>query len=256
MSLRFRTALVGLVCVVAACRTVGETGRRQLTLVSDDQEKEMGLSAYQEVLKTAKLSTNADEVAMVERVGKRIAAAANRPDFQWEFKLIDEPNTVNAFCLPGGKIAVYTGILPITKTEDGLAAVMGHEVAHATLHHGSERVSQGLLQQLGEQVLVAGIGPNNPTAVQVARTAYGVGSTVGVMLPFSRSHESEADKVGLVYMIKAGYNPQEAVELWRRMGAGGGAKPPEILSTHPSDDHRMKDLEAYIPEARRRAEAK
>lgn len=231
--------------LLSACQTTA-TGRRQLLLVSESEEAQLGLSAYQDVLKDVKLSTNAEQIAQVERVGKRIAAAADRPDFKWEFKLIDDDKTVNAFCLPGGKIAVYSGLLPVAQSDAGLAAVIGHEVAHATLRHGGERMSQSTLVQLGEQAIVVGMSKNDPAVVNAVRGAYGIGAQVGVLLPYSRTHETEADKVGLLFMAKAGYDPQEAVEFWKRMGAGasGGI---EFLSTHPSPATRVADLEKALP---------
>lgn len=247
-----RSAPVALSLLVAAaalsaCVTTA-TGRRQLLLVSASEEAQLGLSAYEEVLKEVKLSTNAEQIAQVERVGKRIAAAANRPDFKWEFKLIDDDKTVNAFCLPGGKIAVYSGLLPVAQSDAGLAAVMGHEVAHATLRHGGERMSQSALVQLGEQAIVLGMNKKDPAVVNAVRGAYGIGAQVGVLLPYSRTHETEADKMGLLLMAKAGYHPQEAVEFWKRMGAGseGGI---EFLSTHPSPATRVAELEKALPHA-------
>lgn len=168
--------------------------------------------------------------------------------FKWEFNLVDD-NAVNAWCMPGGKVVFYTGILPITKTEKGLAVVMGHEVAHAIARHGNERMSQGLATQLGGVALGVALSNKPQQTQQIFNQAYGVGSTLGT-LKFSRKHESEADKMGAIFMALAGYNPQESVELWRRMKASsGGAAPPEFMSTHPSHDTRIKDLQAYMPKA-------
>lgn len=247
------TKVLGAVCAAAlivGCVTTA-TGRKQLLLVTESQETEMGLAAWDDVLKTSKLSTNAEQVAQVERVGKRIAAAANRPDFKWEFKLIDDPKTVNAFCLPGGKIAVYSGLLPVAANDHGLAAVMGHEVAHATLRHGGERASQTMLAQLGDQALGVAIGQRDPKVVQAVHSAYGVGAQLGVLLPFSREHESEADKIGLEYMAKAGYKPEEAILFWKRMSADSSGEPPEFLSSHPSHATRIADLEKHLPAAQK-----
>lgn len=242
---------LALLVVASACRTTA-TGRRQLLLVSEQDELQMGLTAYDDVLKDVKLSTDAQKIAQLERVGKRIAAAANRPDFKWEFKLIDDDETVNAFCLPGGKIAVYSGLLPVAKNDHGLAAVLGHEVAHATLRHGGERVSQTTLAQLGQQALMAGIAGKDPAVINAVRGAYGIGAQVGVLLPYSRTHETEADKVGLLYMAKAGYEPEEALAFWTRMAeASGGAMSIELLSTHPSPATRIAELKKALPAAKR-----
>lgn len=233
--------------LLSACQTTA-TGRRQLLLVSASEEAQLGLSAFEEVLKEVKLSTNPEQIAQVERVGKRIAAAANRPDFKWEFKLIDDDETVNAFCLPGGKIAVYSGLLPVAQSDAGLAAVIGHEVAHATLRHGGERMSQSVLVKLGEEAIVVGMRKKDPAVVNAVRGAYGIGAQVGVLLPYSRTHETEADKMGLLYMARAGYHPKEAVEFWKRMGAKSSAGI-EFLSTHPSPATRVADLEKALPHA-------
>ena len=235
--------------VLAGCATVPYTNRHQFNIVSGAEEDKMGLQAYQETLSKAKLSTDAQATAMVVRIGQRIAAAAERPDFDWQFKLIDDPKMVNAFCLPGGRVAVYTGILPVTGNEEGLAVVMSHEVAHALAHHGAERMSQGELVNLGGAALQVGMANKDPVAQQKVMSAFGLGANVGVLLPFSRSHEGEADHIGLILMAKAGYDPRAAVPFWQRMEAGGGKKPPEFLSTHPSDAARIKKIQAELPEA-------
>jgi predicted Zn-dependent protease len=187
---------------------------------------------------------------MVRRVGRRIAAVSHKPKYDWEFNLIRDDKTANAFCLPGGKVAVYTGILPITKTEDGLAVVMAHEIAHAIARHGGERMTDQLALQVGGAGLDVLLQNKSPATRQVVQAAYGVGGTVGFLLPFGRSQESEADHIGLVYMAKAGYDPREAVTFWQRMekGSGGGA-PPEWLSTHPSHDTRIRQIQGWMPEA-------
>jgi len=217
-------------------------------LVSEADEMKLGAQAYQEVLATEKVSTNTRMTAIVRRVGERIAKAANQPDFTWEFNLI-ESEQVNAFCLPGGKIAVYTGILPIMKNEAGMAAVLGHEVAHAVARHGGERMSQqmavGAVQKLAEE----GLGNTSAQTRKFALGALGVGTQYGVLLPYSRTHELEADQLGLTYMAKAGYDPREAVRLWERMRDAGGSKPPEFMSTHPSEDRRITQLEEFMPAA-------
>ena len=235
--------------VLAGCTTVPYTNRRQFNIISNEEEYKMGLQAYDQTLAKEKLSGDAKAAAMVERVGRRIADAAERPDFDWQFKLIDASSTVNAFCLPGGRVAVYTGILPVTENEEGLAVVMSHEVAHALAHHGAERMSQGELVSLGGSALQIGMSQKDPAVQQQVMGAFGLGANLGVLLPFSRSHEAEADHIGLILMAKAGYDPRVAVPFWQRMEAGGGKKPPEFLSTHPSDAARIKKIEAELPEA-------
>ena len=241
--------LFALALFLGGCATVPYTNRRQFNIISASQEDKMGLQAWQETLSKARLSGDAQAAAMVERVGKRIAAAADQPGYDWQFKLIDDPKTVNAFCLPGGRVAVYTGILPLTQDEAGLAVVMSHEVAHALAHHGAERMSQGELVNLGGAALQVGMANKDPKVQEQVMNAFGMGANVGVMLPFSRSHEAEADHIGLILMAKAGYDPRAAVPFWQRMEASGGKKPPELLSTHPSDATRIKKIEAELPEA-------
>jgi predicted Zn-dependent protease len=212
------------------------------------------------LISQSKLSNNQHDLNMVRGVGKRIAASADqfmtenhmdkqRQSYKWEFNLIKEDSTVNAFCMPGGKVAVYTGILPVTQDENGLAVVMGHEVAHALANHGGERMSQGLITQLGGLGLQVAMR-NKPEQTQaLALAAFGVGAEIGVLLPYSRLHESEADHIGLILMARAGYNPQTAVPFWQRMANIGGAHPPEFLSTHPADQRRIQDLQKEMPEA-------
>lgn len=234
------------VVFLSACQTVPITGRQQLLLISPQQESELGVEAYKKTLSESKLSQNAQQVAMLKRVGDRIAAAANRDDFDWEFNLIEDP-TPNAWCLPGGKVAFYTGILEFTQDETGMAVVMGHEVAHAIARHGAERISSGLLTEITTAGAAAVLGGGDPTKTEAIAQAFGLGAQVGVLLPFSRKHESEADRIGLELMAKAGYDPRAAVAFWQRMGAGGG-KPPEFLSTHPSDRTRIRQIESWLPE--------
>jgi len=230
------------------CSEVEGTGRKRIMLVSESQEASLGVQAYQEILSGERMSTDQRMTAIVRRVGERIAAVADRPDFEWEFNLI-ESEQVNAFCLPGGKIAVYTGILPIMKNEAGLAAVMGHEVAHAIARHGAERMSQQMAYGVVQEVASRGLGDASPTTRQGVMGALGVGAQVGVFLPFSRSHELEADQLGLEYMAKAGYDPREAVRLWERMRDASGGKPPEFLSTHPNEENRIAQLESFMKDA-------
>lgn len=242
-------ALIIAASMLHGCATVEGTGRSQLLLTSPAQEAQLGADAYQQILAEEKLSDNRAAAEMVRRVGRRIADEVNRPDFAWEFKLI-ESEQVNAFCLPGGKIAVYTGILPILKNEAGMAAVMGHEVAHAVARHGGERMSQNILAGLGQQAVAYGTRDASSTSQQAWMTLYGAGAQVGVLLPYSRAHESEADELGIRYMAAAGYDPREAAEVWRRMkAASGGRRPPEFLSTHPSTDRRIRELESLAPAA-------
>lgn len=232
----------------AGCSEVAGTGRKQIMLVSTSQEMALGLQAYQEVLASEKLSSDARMTAIVQRVGRRIAAVADRPDFEWEFNLI-ESDQVNAFCLPGGKIAVYTGILPVMKNEAGMAAVMGHEVAHAVARHGGERMSQHMAKGVVMEAVSMGLGGASAETRSFTMAALGVGANVGVMLPYSRTHELEADQMGLGYMAKAGYDPSEAVRLWERMAeasAGGG---PEFLSTHPAEENRIAQFEELMENA-------
>jgi predicted Zn-dependent protease len=242
--------VLGLLVAGGGCQTVPGTGRSQLLLTSEADEAQMGAQAYSEILKKERQSQDAQLNAMVSRVGWAIARATENKDFKWEFKVIDNPKVANAFCLPGGKVAVYTGILPITRDEAGLAAVMGHEVAHAIARHGGERVSQQSLVKTGlsvAQVLLGG----DPQTGQTITSLLGAGAAVGLILPFSRKHESEADHLGLIYMAKAGYDPHAARELWVRMqkAAAGSERPSEFFSTHPSEETRIKQIEEWMPEA-------
>ncbi|MDA8124405.1 MAG: M48 family metallopeptidase [Deltaproteobacteria bacterium] len=245
---------------LAGCATVPMTGRSGLSLVSDGEMVSLGAQQYGEVLKKAKLSTNAAEVKMVRTVGARIAKAseeflrdsgrgADIAAYRWEFNLIEDDKTVNAWCMPGGKVAVYTGLLPVAKDETGLAVVMGHEVAHAIARHGNERMSQSLLAQLGGIGLSLALSQKPQATQEIFMAAYGVTANVGFMLPYSRLHESEADRIGLSLMARAGYDPREAVALWERMNKLGGGRPAELLSTHPAPDSRIANIRAYLPEA-------
>lgn len=246
---RFSLILAALV-TLAACATVPITGRHQLLLLSEGQEQQMGLDSYHQVLRKSRLSTDAVASEQVRRVGRRIAEATGRTDYRWEFNLIEDKQ-VNAFCLPGGKVAVYTGILPVTRDDAGLAAVLGHEVAHAIARHGGERVSQGLVVQIGLAATQVALSRNDPATVQQVTALLGAGATVGLLLPWGRSQESEADHLGLIFMAKAGYHPSAARDLWLRMAeaAKGRERPPEFLSTHPSEATRVRQIEAWIPEA-------
>lgn len=231
-----------------------------MSLVSSAEINQMAADQYQQVLRESKLSSNQEQVAMVKRVGNNIKTAVEQymaskgaseelVGFNWEFNLIQDDETVNAWCMPGGKVAFYTAIMPICQDELGVAVVMGHEVAHAIANHGRERMSQGLIAQFGLGTLSAAMG-QNPTATEnIFLQAVGVGTNVG-MLKFSRSHESEADHIGLIFMAMAGYDPSAAPKFWERMSSlSGGQAPPEFLSTHPSHETRIHDLESWIPEA-------
>ncbi|MFT7035666.1 MAG: putative Zn-dependent protease [Cyclobacteriaceae bacterium] len=246
------------------CATVPITGRRQLNLVSNSEIIPMSFQQYGEVLKTSKLSTDKKQTAMIKNVGDRIKTAVeqymkdnNASDqlegFGWEFNLIEE-DVQNAWCMPGGKVAFYTGIMSTCKTETGVAVVMGHEVAHAIANHGRERMSQGLLTQGALGGLSAAMGQNPTGTQELLMQSIGAGTQIG-MLKFSRQHESEADKLGLIFMAIAGYDPNEAPDFWGRMSSGGGEQPPEFMSTHPSHDTRISDLKAQIPNALKYYEA-
>lgn len=256
---RIIVILVGLI-LIYRCATVPVTGRKQLSLVSSAEINGMSSTEYAAVIKKGPLSTNMEQTQMIKRVGERIktgveqymaskGASDQLTGFNWEFNLIQDDKTVNAWCMPGGKVAFYTAILPICKDESGIAVVMGHEVAHAIANHGRERMSQGLLEEFGLSTLGAAMGQNPTLTSQVFMQAVGAGAQVG-MLKFSREHESEADHIGLIFMSMAGYDPQEAPKFWQRMVAmSGGQKPPEFLSTHPSDETRIAALNGWMPEA-------
>jgi predicted Zn-dependent protease len=250
MNTRRLTATALLLLVIAACETVPLTGRKQLMILPEGEELKMGLDAYQEILTKSKVSRDPALNEMVTRVGRRIAEATGRTDYQWEFKVLEDKQ-VNAFCLPGGKVAVYTGILPMTRDDAGLAAVLGHEVSHAIARHGGERMSQSLLVETGLTATQAALARNDPVVVQSVTALLGAGASVGLLLPWSRSQESEADHLGLIYMAKAGYHPIAARDLWVRMDAAakGSSQPPAFLSTHPAAATRVRQIEAWIPEA-------
>jgi predicted Zn-dependent protease len=248
---RLLAALLPLYFVFAhGCTTVPYTNRSQIMLMSESDDLKLGAAAYQEVLHKEKIVHDSAITAPVQRVGQRIAAAADKKDYQWEFSVIDDPKQANAFCLPGGKVAVYTGIFPIARDDAGLAAVIGHEVAHALARHGAERVSQSTLLQAGAVAVSVAAGSASPGTQQAIMAAYGLGSQYGVALPFGRSQESEADHIGVILMAQAGYNPEAAIGLWERMEkASEGKTPPEWLSTHPSPSTRITDLRAWMPQA-------
>jgi len=260
MNVRRLAILLFTAILLAGCATVPLTGRRQLSLVSDSEMVALGAQSYEQFLKESNLSEDARETKMVRDVGNRISLSAedfmrehgmekDLEHYRWEYSLIEADTVVNAFCMPGGKIGVYSGILPLAQSENGLAVVMGHEVAHAIAKHGNERMSQLLLAQLGGIALSKAVEEQPEKTRQLALAAYGIGAQVGVLLPYSRQHESEADRIGLILMARAGYDPREAVPFWQRMNQQGGARPPEFLSTHPAPERRIKDIRNHLAEA-------
>ena len=254
-----RIAIVlALAAMAAGCATVPITGRRQLSLVSDSEILSSSLSQYKSYMGKAKVSGNKVQSAQVERVGRRIAAATERylrenglakevANFAWEFNLVQDKE-INAFCMPGGKIVVYTGLMALVASDDELAVVLGHEVAHAVAKHANERMSQQLLAAAGAQAVGYATKERSAAVQSAAAGVYGLGAQVGALLPFSRKHESEADYMGLALMTLAGYDPDRAPAFWRKMAAAGSGKTPELLSSHPSDASRVAALEKALPE--------
>ncbi|HLV70039.1 MAG TPA: M48 family metallopeptidase [Xanthomarina sp.] len=258
MKLKKILSVFVLFMIVMACSTNPFTGKQTMALVPNSQLFPTAFQQYNQVLSESNVETGTERSEMIKRTGQRIAVAAERwlnanghqgylKDYKWEYNLIDD-KTVNAWCMPGGKIVFYTGILPIAQSETGVAAIMGHEVAHALANHGQQRMSADYIQQ--GVALAGNIAIQNDNDRAAFNQYYGIGSQVGVMLPFSRSHEAEADKIGLILMALAGYNPSEAAELWKRMEANsGGNAPPEILSTHPSNASRIQNIQSLVPMA-------
>lgn len=242
-----------MVAGLVACARAPYTNRSQLIVVSHEEENALGTKAFQEVVGKSRIDSRENVNRPVEEAGSRIARVADEPDYRWRFVVIDDPKQVNAFCLPGGKVAVYTGLFPFAQDTNGLAVVLGHEVAHALARHGAERMSQGLAAQAGGSILGAVLG-TSPGANTIL-AAYGVGAQVGVLLPYSRTQESEADHIGLILMARAGYDPRGAVAFWQRMERAGGGGAPEFLSTHPSHGTREQQIQAWLPEALRYYEA-
>ena len=250
------TALI----ILAVCAPVPLTGRKQLAFIPNSELNNMSFQQYDQFLKEHKLSNDKKQTDMVKRVGRNIQrsvetyfASKNMSShlngYEWEFNLVQD-EAINAWCMPGGKVVVYTGILPVTLTETGLAVVMGHEIAHAIANHGNERMSQGLIAQFGGMALAKALESKPAQTQNLFLTAYGLGATVGVILPHGRTQESEADHLGLIFMAMSGYNPNEAITFWQRMAAQKeGAAPPEFLSTHPSDETRIRKIRDGIPEA-------
>jgi predicted Zn-dependent protease len=236
--------------VAVACQTVPITGRSQLVLLSEPQEIRMGVQTYREILRKSRVSQDPATNDHVRLVGSRIASATGRLNLPWEFRVIDDSRQVNAFALPGGKVAVYTGLLRVTRDDAGLAAVLGHEIAHVIARHGGERVSQQLLVQTGLDLTMAALSKGDPRTVRSVASLLGAGATVGLILPWSREQESEADRLGLIYMAKAGYDPHAARDLWIRMEQVAGDRgQAEFLSTHPSHGTRIRQIELWLPEA-------
>jgi len=257
--IRIATIVALLSIVLAGCSTVPVTGRRQLSIVPSSQMLSMSTQEYGDFLKQNKISTNTAQTALVQKVGRNIQSAVERymsqqgltgqlDGYNWEFNLV-ESKEINAWCMPGGKVVVYTGILPVTQNETGLAVVLGHEIAHAVARHGDERMSQGLLTQLGGLALDQALSNKPDETKQLWMSAFGLGTQVGVLLPYSRVQESEADHLGLIFMAMAGYNPNDALTFWQRMASQGGTKPPEFLSDHPSDQARIDKIQQEMPEA-------
>jgi predicted Zn-dependent protease len=257
---RFDTVLFVFTLLFQACSVVPITGRKQLSLLPESQMISMSLTSYGEFLKTNALSTDKANTEMVKKVGSDIAAAVTKymadnnlssqlDGYQWEFNLVKNDTTQNAWCMSGGKVVVYSGILPLTRDMNGLAVVLSHEIAHAVARHGNERMSQELLTQFGGIALNEAIKQKPEETKGIFNSAYGIGTQFGVLLPFSREHELEADKLGLIFMAMAGYDPQTAIAFWERMAASGGSKPPEFLSTHPSDATRISKIKSALPEA-------
>lgn len=266
MIMRSSHCIISFLCVVlillTACATVPVTGRTQLRLVSPQTMLSMSQQQYSQILKENKLSSNAEATAMVKRVGTNIQKAVERyfvehgmaheiNNYEWEFNLI-ESDDVNAFCMPGGKIVVYEGMLPVARDESGLAVVIGHEVGHAVAGHGAERMSHLLATQLGGIGLAIAMADRPKTTQQLWYTAFGLGAQVGFILPYSRLQEYEADRLGLIFMAMAGYEPEQAVDFWKRLAASQkGPSIPAFLSTHPTDEQRIKHIQSIMPEARR-----
>jgi predicted Zn-dependent protease len=249
-----------IIFIITACSRVLISNRRQLSLIPNSSMLQMSFDQYGQFLEENVISADVEKTAMVKRVGKNIQKAVEQyfiennleeelKNYDWEFNLV-ESNEVNAWCMPGGKVVFYTGILPLTKDENGIAVIMGHEIAHAIAGHGNERMSQGLVAQLGGVTLAVALSEKPEQTQQLWMSAFGAGTQLGVLLPFSRLHENEADHLGLIFMSMAGYNPNHAISFWRRMAEmKGGQAPPEFISTHPSDENRIAQIEKLMPEA-------
>ena len=262
-----RNNLRGMICVlillstvIFACAEVPITGRQSLHMVPESELLALSFRQYGEVIRNSQLSNDPQKTAAVRKVGRRIAQTAEAfliesglrasvKNYQWEFNLIKEDQTANAWVMPGGKAAVYTGILPYTRDETGLAVVLGHEVGHALAGHGNERMSQELLASMGGMALSTALSSQAQVTQQLAMAAFGAGASVGVLLPYSRLQESEADHIGLILMARAGYDPRAAIPFWQRLNASPGSRPPEMLSTHPAPETRIANIKALLPKA-------
>lgn len=240
--------LYGLYFYFSNRETVPLTGRKHIVDISREQEAALGIQSYRQILNQSQIVPSGKVVDAVREIGRRLAAVSEDPGFKWEFNVIDSPQA-NAFCVPGGKVAVYTGILPITKNADGLAVVMGHEIAHAIARHGAERMAHQKLVQIGQLATGVAVSDMDPDARRLVLGAFGMGAQFGVLLPFSREHESEADYMGLIYVARSCFNPEEAPRLWQRMGQAGGRGPAEFTSTHPSHETRIRQFQQWMPEA-------
>lgn len=254
-----KTGIFAVLIFLQSCSTVPLIGRKQVSLLPESNMVEMSLTNYSQFLKDNKISSNKEQTAMIKRVGARISVAVEKylqdngfadrvADFKWEFNLVDNAEA-NAWCMPGGKVVFYTGILPLAQNDVGVAVVMGHEIGHAVARHGNERMSQELLVQFGGTALSELLKSKPQQTQSIFQSAYGLGAQYGVILPFSRQHEYEADKLGLIFMAMAGYNPQDAVSFWERMAASSSTKMPEFLSTHPVEQNRISAIQNFMPEA-------
>jgi predicted Zn-dependent protease len=245
--------VIGLLLWLSGCATVPYTGRQQLLMVSQGQEISLGYQAFEQVKRRSRPAMNPELQAVAQRVGARLARAANRPDFHWEFVVLEDPRTANAFCLPGGKVGIYTGLFRYIRSDADLATVVAHETAHVLARHAGERLSQSQLAQLGGLGLGLAMMGANPYAGQTAMLGYNLGTQYGVLLPYNRQQEYEADRIGLILMAKAGYDPAAAVDFWRRFAYEKRSKfqAPAFLSSHPSDGDRIRAMEASLVEAKR-----
>jgi predicted Zn-dependent protease len=257
---KYYLGIILILFFIVGCATVPITGRKQLSLVSQSQMLSLGQNNFYQILKEEKLSSDQEKIIMLNRVGTKIALSAEEfmkdnnmhqqvREYNWKFVLIDNDENINAFCLPGGKIGVYTGILDYTESETGLAVVIAHEVAHAIANHGGERMSQLLLVQFGGATLASAIKEKPKETQNYFLLAYGAGANLGYMLPYSRIQEYEADRIGLIIMARAGYDPREAINLWQRLNRSKDARPPEFLSTHPAPESRIESIKRQIPTA-------
>lgn len=262
MKIRNILSLVFTLTFVFSCQEVPLTGRSQFTPLPESQILSLSFQNYNEVLKTNQLSNDQEDVRMIRSIGEKLSSSvenyfrqnnlSDRIDgFAWEFNLIKDDDMVNAWCMPGGKVAFYTGILPICQDENGVATVMSHEIAHAVAKHGNERMAQQLAVQLGGTALSVALSEQPETTQRLALSAFGLGAQFGVLLPYSRQHELEADELGIYFMAMAGYDTSEATDFWQRMSQQGGERPPEFLSTHPSPENRIKNIRETIPKAQK-----